>query len=45
MMTMKKRLRFLTLALPLLAGTPLLAQEHEMTADEKLESAAYRAMV
>ena len=44
-MTMKKRLRFLTLALPLLAGTPLLAQEHEMTADEKLESAAYRAMV
>ena len=42
---MKKRLRFLTLALPLLAGTPLLAQEHEMTADEKLESAAYRAMV
>ena len=40
-----KRLRFLTLALPLLAGTPLLAQEHEMTADEKLESAAYRAMV
>lgn len=45
MMTMKKKLRFLTLALPLLAGTPLLAQEHEMTADEKLESAAYRAMV
>ena len=45
MMTMKKRLRFLTLALPLLAGSPLLAQEHEMTADEKLESAAYRAMV
>ena len=45
MMTMKKRLRFLTLALPLLVGTPLLAQEHEMTADEKLESAAYRAMV
>ena len=45
MMTMKKRLRFLTLALPLLAGTPLVAQEHEMTADEKLESAAYRAMV
>jgi membrane-bound lytic murein transglycosylase D len=44
-MTMKKKLRFLTLALPLLAGTPLLAQEHEMTADEKLESAAYRAMV
>ena len=44
-MTMKKRLRFLTLALPLLAGSPLLAQEHEMTADEKLESAAYRAMV
>ena len=44
-MTMMKRLRFLTLALPLLAGTPLLAQEHEMTADEKLESAAYRAMV
>ena len=42
---MKKRLRFLTLALPLLAGSPLLAQEHEMTADEKLESAAYRAMV
>ena len=42
---MKKKLRFLTLALPLLAGTPLLAQEHEMTADEKLESAAYRAMV
>ena len=40
-----KRLRFLTLALPLLAGTPLLAQEHEMTADEKLESAAYRAMI
>ncbi len=45
MMTMKKRLRFLTLALPLLASTPLLAQEHEMTADEKPESAAYRAMV
>ena len=45
MMTMKKKLRFLTLALPLLAGTPLFAQEHEMTADEKLESAAYRAMV
>lgn len=44
-MKMKKRLCFLTLALPLLAGTPLLAQEHEMTADEKLESAAYRAMV
>ena len=44
-MSMKNRLRFLTLALPLLAGTPLLAQEHEMTADEKLESAAYRAMV
>ncbi len=45
MMTMKKKLCFLTLALPLLAGSPLLAQDHEMTADEKLESAAYRAMV
>ena len=45
MMKMKKRLCFLTLALPLLAGSPLLAQDHEMTADEKLESAAYRAMV
>lgn len=40
-----KILRILILALPLLAGTQLFAQEHEMTADEKLESAAYRAMV
>lgn len=45
MTKMKKRLRFLTLALALLAGTPLFAQEHELTADEKLESAAYRAMM
>jgi membrane-bound lytic murein transglycosylase D len=45
MMKMMKRLCFLTLALPLLAGAPLFAQEHEMTVDEKLESAAYRAMV
>ena len=42
---MMKILRILILALPLLAGTQLFAQEHEMTADEKLESAAYRAMV
>ena len=40
-----KILRILILASPLLAGTQLFAQEHEMTADEKLESAAYRAMV
>ena len=45
MTKMKKRLRFLTLALALLASTPLFAQEHELTADEKLESAAYRAMM
>ena len=45
MKIIKKRLQFLTLALPMLAGTPLFAQEHEMTLDEKLESAAYRAMV
>lgn len=42
---MMKILRILILASPLLAGTQLFAQEHEMTADEKLESAAYRAMV
>jgi len=45
MMKKKKRLCFLTFALTLLAGTPLFAQEHEMNADEKLESAAYRAMM
>lgn len=40
-----KRNCFLTIALALLANASVLAQEHEMTADEKLRSAAYRAMV
>lgn len=44
-MKMKKRKHILSLALALLASTPVFAQEQEMTADEKLESAAYRAMM
>ncbi len=45
MIKMKTRPFILAFALALSTSTSLFAQEHEMTADEKLKSAAYRAMV
>jgi len=45
MTKMKKRPFILAFALALMTSTSLFAQDHEMTADEKLKSAAYRAMV
>lgn len=42
---MKKRQYIITWMLLMIASMPLLAQEHEMTLDEKMQSSAYRAML